>query len=106
MSRLLDDHGTKLMQLPPSAVVAAALADLRRRDHNNDPSLAPPYEQYAFHRLHVRMAKSCAHLIELALASPDKGADSTKRLTRILYSDLELLRAAQQAAESTGSVAA
>jgi len=75
-------HGTAAFQLPPSAIISAAEADLRRRERNGG---SPPYEHYAFHRKHVRKALSALDLIERAKADVGIGQRSSKRGTRLLY---------------------
>jgi len=99
---MLLDHGTKAFDLPPSAIVATAAADLRLRQRKaeDDELHAAPY---AFHRAHVRKAATPAELIELALKQPSKGAESAKINTRRIYSDEELLRAALAAAQNPES---
>lgn len=86
--------------LPAGAIIGAAESDLRSAAHNRSPALAPPYLQYAFHRKHVRGAKSAAELIERALNELKLGASSSKRNTARLYSDEAALRAALAKARS------
>ena len=46
------DHGTQLMQLKPSSILAAAEEDVVRFRRNTIP--ASDCQAYAFHRMHVR----------------------------------------------------
>jgi hypothetical protein len=79
----------------PQNVLQAAEADLMRRYRNQD-SLCPKgqYEHYAFHRAHVRMAKSIKQLVRLALMDPARGLKAKKKNTLMLYRDGALLAAA------------
>lgn len=86
-------HGTKLMALKPGMIWDCAMADLERRERNLQRPL-DEQEQYAFHRKHVAKAKSANDIIRAALADPDRGQQSDKRDTRLLYSDLDALKAA------------
>ncbi len=54
------------------------------------------YRQYAFHRSHVAKADTANDLIRAAIAAPGLGQSSGKRDTRLIYSDIELLKAALQ----------
>lgn len=75
----------------------AAEADLARRARNQAAD-APPYEQYAFHRCHVRAAKDPHDLLKRAARAAQVGVLSAKRNTVLLYGDVELLTAAAQIA--------
>ena len=96
--RILEEHGTKLMALKPSSIWQAAMADLKRRAHNSSVSKSGVgnYRQYAFHRFHVAKAATANDLIRSAIASPGLGQLSGKRDTRLIYSDVDLLKAALQ----------
>jgi hypothetical protein len=99
---MLADHGTKLMELKPSSLLQAAAADLRRRARNADEASAdqPSYEQFAFHRSHVRKAVDPQDLLVRALMEPGLGMMSGKYNTRLIYSSGEtLLKAIHLAAE-------
>lgn len=104
--RRLQDHGTKLMELKPSSIWAAAMADLERRKHNIKYG---DFQFYAFHRDHVVSAESANDIIRAAIkdiedaeaAAEDadapvvaKGRKSGKANTRLIYSNVELLKAA------------
>lgn len=94
---MLAQHGTRLMQLKPSSIVAAAAEDLRRCARNCAPRVegySRDIEHYAFHRDHVRGAETPRGIIAAALAEPGKGIGSGKAATRLLYDDVGLLAAA------------
>lgn len=92
---VLEEHGTQLMVLRPSSIWAAAMEDLKRRSYNKDPG-EDGFRVYAFHRKHVLKANSANDVIRAAIAEPGLGLASGKRDTRLLYSDVELLKAALQ----------
>ena len=95
--RLLENHGTQLSVLKPSSVWAAAMNDLESRRHNIDADgqgWDGRYRHYAFHRKHVIKATSANDIIRAAIADPQIGRASHKYNTRLLYSDLELLKRA------------
>lgn len=89
---VMEQHGTKLMQLKPSAIWSAAMQDLKRRASNLENP--PPYQQYAFHRRHVLKANTANDIIRAAIEQPGLGQASGKKDTRMIYSDVELLRKA------------
>jgi hypothetical protein len=97
---VLEEYGTKLMQLKPSMIWRCAMDDLERRKHNESvstPSGADrtgEYRQYAFHRRHVAKALTANDILRAAIEEPGLGLASGKKDTRLLYSDVELLRAA------------
>ena len=92
---LLENHGTKLMELKPSTIWSTAMEDLKRRENNRHDSGNPAkMKHYAFHRDHVKKAESANDVIRAALNEPEKGRRSTKYNTRLIYSDLDLLRSA------------
>lgn len=102
---ILEVHGTTLMQLKPSMIWRCAMDDLGRLQHNKRVAASakePPYQQqgefkqYAFHRSHVLKAESANDIQRAAIKEPGKGQASGKRDTRLLYSDIELLKAALQ----------
>ena len=73
----LDQHGTKLMALKPASIVAAARADLARREDNRGTVHKPPgREHYAFHRLHVRKAVTANDLLAVAQRDRSRGLTS------------------------------
>lgn len=85
------------MSLLPQNVLQAAEADLMRRIRNKGQArqaMSRPrekFEHYAFHREHVRRAKSIQQLVCAALMQPQPGLRSKKRNTRMLYGDAGLL---------------
>ncbi len=98
---VLEEHGTKLMQLKPSMVWRCAMDDLDRRSHNAAVQAGGEgeFKQYAFHRRHVIKASTAStanDVLRAAIAEPGLGRASGKRDTRLLYSDVELLKAALQ----------
>lgn len=92
---VLEEHGTKLMQLKPSMVWRCAQDDLARKQHNRTADIAT-IKHYAFHRKHVMKAETPNDILRAAIAEPGRGMASSKRDTRLLYSDVELLKAALQ----------
>lgn len=103
---MLAEHGTQLMALRPSSIVATAREDLRRFERNRTRGQGMPghtlsdgYEPYAFHRKHVRKVIDVPALLALALSDPEPGLASGKYITRMLYADPELLRAAMRELE-------
>jgi hypothetical protein len=90
---MLQKHGTVAFRLKPGAILGAAEQDLRVRK-NKKADIDEPGRPYAFLCAHVRRAKTAGELIELALANPDKGLESGKHNTRLIYGDPDLLRAA------------
>lgn len=93
---MLLEHGTTAIRLTPSSILAAAEEDLRRAERNAGRGERGDgeYEQYAFHRRHVRRAKNVQALLQLALAEINLGWASGKHWTRVIYSDPELLEQA------------
>jgi len=95
---MLLQHGTKAFVLKPSAILGAATNDLKIKRLK-----AAGYEEgnrpYAFHRDHVKKAKTVRELLDLALDDPDRGVESAKYNTRMIYSDLDLLRGARELAD-------
>lgn len=88
--RLLEVHGTTIMKLKPSSIWAAAMKDLERHDRNRIAGIED-VSHFAFHRKHVQGAESANDIIRAALADPEPGLNSGKEMTRLIYSDLELL---------------
>jgi hypothetical protein len=95
---MLQKHGTVAFKLKPGSIVTAAEQDLRIRQ-NKTADIDEPGRPYAFLCAHVRKAKTAGELIELALANPDKGLESGKYNTRLIYGDQDLLKAALQIAK-------
>ncbi|WP_201829623.1 hypothetical protein [Microvirga zambiensis] len=92
---MLQKHGTAAFTLKPGAILGAAQQDLRIRRNKKD-DIDEPGRPYAFLCTHVRKAKTEGELLELALANPDKGLESGKYNTRLIYGNPDLLRAALQ----------
>lgn len=92
-TELLHEHGTKITELPPSAIVSTAASDLALRQKKNE-DLADPNCHYAFVAKHVRKAVSPADLLQRAINDLDTGTKSGKLNTRILYGAPDQLRAA------------
>ena len=90
---MLEQHGTVLMKLQPSVIWKCAMDDFERREHNKQADVAG-MKPYAFHRKHVEGAESANDIIRAAIADPEIGQRSAKRDTRLLYSDVELLKEA------------
>lgn len=95
---VLEEHGTKLMQLKPSMIWRCAMDDLERLKHNRleKTLIEGDFKHYAFHRRHVLKAESANDILRAAIGEPGLGLASGKRDTRLLYSDVELLKAALQ----------
>jgi len=97
---MLADHGTQIVKLTPGSVLGAARADMKRKIANAEIGKQPfgysgyGYEHYAFHRRHVRRAVDAADLLARASNEPEAGLTSKKYNTRLLYSDVQLIRAA------------
>jgi hypothetical protein len=91
---MLAEHGTKLIELKPSTVVQAAEEDIRRHRRNKeaaeDGDLS--FEQFAFHRKHVRKAVDALDLLVRAYVEPGVGLSSAKYNTWLLYSSEQLLQ--------------
>jgi hypothetical protein len=90
------------MPLKPQNIVQAAEADLKRKHRNavragfeEGYKHACPYEggyeQYAFHRKHVRRASTAHQLLVLALADPTAAEKTAKANTRMIYRNAGLL---------------
>jgi hypothetical protein len=86
------------MSLKPQNLIQAAQADLKRLARNKDRYDGDPVERFAFHRNHVRRAKSAGHLIVMALMDPAIARDSAKFNTRLIYGDAGLLAQAARMA--------
>ena len=90
---VLEQHGTTLMQFKPEAIWNMAMTDLRKR-HPNAIADVTSMHHYHFHRDHVRKAASANDILRAAIAEPAKGRESGKKITRLLYADVEQLKAA------------
>ena len=93
------------MPLKPQNIIQAAEADLQRRQRNNAEAKTdrPQYEQYAFHREHVRRSATVLDLIRLALMNPTIADNTIKKNTRMIYGNAALLIEAIRGAVSTGT---
>jgi hypothetical protein len=89
----LDGHATAVAQFKPEAIWRMAMYDLERRAGNATAGIAK-MRVYHFHRDHVRKAKSANDVLRAAIADPEAGRESSKKLTRLLYADVEQLKAA------------
>lgn len=89
----LDAHATAAAQFKPDAVWRMAMYDLERRA-GNATAVITKMRVYHFHRDHVRKAKSANDILRAAIAELEKGRQSSKKLTRLLYADPDALRAA------------
>jgi hypothetical protein len=105
MTIALARHGTKLAELKPSAIIAAARADLALRSEQFAGARGDgiPIRPYAFHRRHVRRATSVADLIARAIADRYAGYWSSKRATVAIYADPAALEAALVAAREAAA---
>lgn len=89
---VMEQHGTTLMKLKPHMIWDIAMQDLDRRERNK--TKAWDFEHYAFHRNHVAKASTANDIIRAAIADRALGLASDKADTRLIYSDLETLKAA------------
>lgn len=95
--RILEAYGTPLMVLKPGSIWSAAMEDLKRREHNAGTNGKPwdgTYRQYAFARKHVLKAETANDTIRAALGDLEAGQKSGKEMTRLIYSNRELLESA------------
>lgn len=88
---MLQEHGTKLVQLKPNNIIQAAKADLRLRERKKEKE-ADPDERYSFARKHVQRANDIGHLIALAYFDPNAALSTDKKSTYVVYKDRDLLR--------------
>jgi hypothetical protein len=91
---MLAEHGTQLVELKPSTVLQAAWEDVRRHARNKEAASLGDcsFEQFAFHRRHVRKAVDALDLLVRAYIEPGIGLSSAKYNTRLLYSNERLLQ--------------
>lgn len=84
------------MGLKPQNIIQAAEADLARHRRNAQEAQTsnPSYEQYAFHRNHVRKSETPQDLIRLALMNPSAAEKTVKANTKLIYGNAALLIAA------------
>ncbi len=80
-------------QLKAASILAAAAADLKAWRAKREGELCAG-ERYCFAREHVGLADSAAELIDFAIADRSRGMTSSKRITRAIYAEEALLRAA------------
>jgi hypothetical protein len=88
---VLEQHGTRLMVLKPSYIWRLAMEDIERVSYNKTHW---PGRIYNFHRKHVLKANTANDIIRAAIADQKSGLESPKEVTRLIYADLELLKAA------------
>lgn len=91
------------MPLKPQNIIQAAEADMKRAMRNAEQVAiskehAVHYEQYAFHRDHVRRAFD-RPLDLMVLALMDPMVKTAKHNTRMIYGNAQLLVAAIRAAQ-------
>lgn len=81
------------MPLKPQNIVQAAQADFARARRNAEQAKYKDhsYEPYAFHRRHVRKARSPHDLMLLALMDPAAAMKTAKDNTRMIYGNAGLL---------------
>lgn len=79
--------------LKPQNIIQAAAADLVRKRRNAEQAnyRDHAYEQYAFHRAHVRRATSACGLVLLALMDGPAANKTAKANTRMIYGNARLL---------------
>lgn len=92
----LEQHGTTLMQFKPEAIWRMAMEDFNRRNGNAGTRSVDEMKHYHFHRDHVRKASTANDILRAAIGDLQRGRDSGKKITRILYADEGLLRRALQ----------
>lgn len=92
---MLEQHGTTIVAFKPEAIWRMAMADLDRRTFNRSNGF-PQIKHYHFHRDHVRGAETANDILRAALADIERGRQSDKPQTRLLYADEDLLRRALQ----------
>jgi hypothetical protein len=91
----LEQHGTARAQFKPEAIWRMALSDVNRRTGNRTADVSE-MKHYHFHRDHVRKATTANDVLRAAIEEIEKGRESGKKLTRLLYADPDLLKAALQ----------
>lgn len=102
-------RGTKAFDLPPSALVATAERDLRRRDRNAEIRAArnespdswaweATIERYAFLAAHLKGCETPADALSKAIKGIEHGAASSTWARALLYQDKEKLEAAHKLA--------
>lgn len=83
------------MPLKPQNLIQAAEADMKRSMRNAELTATYKqrfqfhYEEYAFHRDHVRRADTARELLVLALMNPN--VKTGKPATKLIYGDSALL---------------
>lgn len=95
---------TRGPSLTPPAILAAARQDAASRQFNRGRRSG--CLRYVFLRQHVRAATSAADLIRRAIAGLYDAGATTKRETKLIYSDAGLLRAALELAADDESTQA
>jgi len=92
VSGALDRHSTRAVSLKPTAIAAAAVADLVLREQKR-AGKSDKGRPYLFHRRHVQRSTCPLDLVDRAIADRYSGIWSAKRVTRLIYLDEDLLRA-------------
>lgn len=95
---------TRGASLTPPAILAAARQDVGSRQFNRGRRSG--CLRYVFLRQHVRAATSAADLIRRAIAGLYDAGVTTKRETKLIYSDARLLRDALELAADDESTQA
>lgn len=110
---VMEVHGTELGGLLPANIVQAATADLKRRRGNievaKDDLVPAQYHHYAFLRRHVVKSDTELELIDFAIADHALGDEalgplSGKKWTRLVYRDVETLRAARALLNNSANI--
>lgn len=91
----LETNGTVGLPFKPDAIWRMAMRDFEWRS-GNSTAVVGKMKHYHFHRDHVRKANTANDILRAAIGDPGKGRESGKKLTRMLYSDVEKLKAALQ----------
>jgi hypothetical protein len=91
----LEQHGTGGVPFKPDAIWRMAMRDLEARQ-GNKTAVVGKMRHYHFHRDHIRHADTANDILRAAIAEIEKGRESGKKLTRLLYADPEILKAAMQ----------
>lgn len=89
----ISNHLTGPSGLKPGTIIHAAESDLKKRAEVKGTDGGPGVS-YAFLAGHVRRAESdgILKLLSLAIKRPRAGQNSSKRETRMIYSDIDLLK--------------
>ena len=91
----LETNGTGGLPFKPDAIWRMAMRDFEARA-GNATAVVGKMRHYHFHRDHVRKAATANDILRAAIEDPERGRESGKKLTRLLYADVEKLKAALQ----------